>query len=82
MRKLTKTIKKHRVVAMLSLYARADKLEDDMRPATKTAIVTAVIGTVVVFFLTVAMSSLTLPSAQATPAIAKGKPCKNCHTGK
>ena len=65
-RKLTKTIK---------------KLEDDMRPATKTAIVIAVIGTVVVFFLTVAMSSLTMPSAQATPAIAKGKPCSNCHTG-
>jgi hypothetical protein len=65
-RKLTKTIK---------------KLEDDMRPATKTAIVIAVIGTVVVFFLTVAMSSLTMPSAQATPTIAKGKACTNCHTG-
>jgi hypothetical protein len=46
-----------------------------------SAIVTAVIGAVAFFFLTVAMSSLTVPSAQATPAIAKGKPCSTCHAG-
>jgi hypothetical protein len=52
-----------------------------MQPATKTGIVTAVFGTVIVFLLTLAMSSLTMPIAQATPQIAKGKPCKTCHTG-
>ncbi|MGA7580824.1 MAG: hypothetical protein WBW59_05925 [Pseudolabrys sp.] len=52
-----------------------------MQPATKTGIVTAVIGTVIVFLLTLAMNSLTMPTAQATPQIAKGKPCKTCHTG-
>ena len=52
-----------------------------MGPATKTGIVTAVIGTVIVFLLTLAMNSLTMPTAQATPQIAKGKPCKTCHTG-
>ncbi|MGH8640417.1 MAG: hypothetical protein ACRET6_01835 [Burkholderiales bacterium] len=66
-----------------ALYARADKLEGDMQPAIKfvTGIVTAVIGTAIVFFLTLAMNSLTIPSAQATPAIGKGKPCETCHTG-
>jgi cytochrome c551/c552 len=43
--------------------------------------VSAVIGAVALFFLTVAMSSLTVSSAQATPAIAKGKPCGTCHAG-
>jgi hypothetical protein len=27
------------------------------------------------------MNSLTLSSAQATPKLAKGKPCGTCHTG-
>ena len=46
-----------------------------MQPATKTGIVATVIGTVIIFFLTLAMNSLTMSSAQATPQIAKGKPC-------
>jgi hypothetical protein len=52
-----------------------------MQPATKTGIVTTVIGTVIIFFLTFAMNSLTISSAQATPQIAKGKACNTCHTG-
>ena len=52
-----------------------------MQPATKTGIVATVIGTVIIFFLTLAMNSLTMSSAQATPQIAKGKPCTTCHTG-
>ena len=52
-----------------------------MQPATKIGIVTKVIGTVMIFFLTFAMNSLTMSSAQATPQIAKGKACSNCHTG-
>jgi hypothetical protein len=52
-----------------------------MLPATKTGNVTTVIGTVIIFFLTLAMSSLTISSALATPQIAKGKPCTACHKG-
>jgi hypothetical protein len=47
----------------------------------KLGLVSAVICAVALFFLTVAMSSLTVSSAQATPAIAKGKPCGTCHEG-
>ena len=47
----------------------------------KSGIVSAVIAAVALFFLTVAMSSLTVSGAQATPAIAKGKPCTTCHAG-
>ena len=47
----------------------------------KSGIVSAVIAAVALFFLTVAMSSLTVSSAEATPAIAKGKPCTTCHAG-
>jgi len=52
-----------------------------MRPAIKTGIVTTVIGTLIVFFLTLAMNSLTMSGAQATPQLAKGKPCNTCHEG-
>jgi cytochrome c551/c552 len=52
-----------------------------MQPAIKTWVVTTVIGAVVAFFMTVATSSLTISSAQATPQIAKGKPCGTCHQG-
>jgi hypothetical protein len=52
-----------------------------MQPAGKTGIATMVIGTVIIFFLTLAMNSLTMSSAQATPKLAKGKPCGTCHTG-
>jgi len=47
----------------------------------KSGLVSAAIGAMALFFFTVAMSSLTMSSAQATPAIAKGKPCGTCHSG-
>jgi len=47
----------------------------------KPGLVSAAIGAMALFFLTVAMSPLTMSSAQATPAIAKGKPCGTCHSG-
>ena len=52
-----------------------------MKSAIKTGVLTTVIGTVIIFFLALAMNSLTLSSAQATPKLAKGKPCGTCHTG-
>ena len=48
---------------------------------SKSGLVSAAIGAVALFFLTVAMNSLAVSSAQATPAIAKGKPCGTCHAG-
>ena len=47
----------------------------------KSGFVGTAMAAVALFCLTVAMSSLTVSSAQATPAIAKGKPCGTCHTG-
>ncbi len=47
----------------------------------KSGLVSVAIGAVGLSFLAAAMSSLSLSSAQATPAIAKGKPCGTCHTG-
>jgi hypothetical protein len=52
-----------------------------MQPATKTGIVTTVIGSVIIFFVALAVNSLTISSALATPQIAKGKPCTTCHKG-
>jgi hypothetical protein len=52
-----------------------------MQPATKTGIVTTVIGSEIILFVTLAMNSLTISSALATPQIAKGKPCTTCHKG-
>ncbi len=46
----------------------------------KPALISSAIGAMALI-LTVAMSPLTVSSAQATPAIAKGKPCGTCHTG-
>ena len=53
-----------------------------MRHATKTGIVTAVVETVGVVSLTLAMNLLMVSSAQATAELAKGKPCTACHTAK
>ena len=47
-----------------------------MQPATKTGNVTTVIGGVIIFSLTLAMSSLTISSALATPQIAKVSPAQ------
>jgi hypothetical protein len=52
-----------------------------MQPVTRTGIVARVIGAGFVFFLALAMNSLMMSSVQATPAIAKGKPCGTCHKG-
>jgi hypothetical protein len=52
-----------------------------MQPAIKTGVVTTVIGTAIVFFLTLAMYTAMMPTAQATPQLAKGKPCGTCHQG-
>ena len=52
-----------------------------MESKIKTRIVTTAIGTAVVFFLTLAMNSLTVSIAKATPQLAKGKPCNTCHEG-
>ena len=52
-----------------------------MPSATKTRIVTTAIGAAVVFLVTIAMNSVTVSPAKATPQIAQGKPCGTCHTG-
>jgi len=59
------------------------QLEGDMRSSkmNKSGLVRAALGATALFCLTVAVSSLTVSSAQATPAIAKGKPCTTCHAG-
>jgi hypothetical protein len=49
--------------------------------AIKFAIVSGLGGTAALVFLTFAMLTLATSDAQATPAIAKGKPCTNCHAG-
>jgi len=52
-----------------------------MRFAKSSGLLRVAIGAVALLLLTVAASSLTVSSAQATPAIAKGKPCTTCHAG-
>lgn len=49
--------------------------------AIRLTIVGGVVGTASLVLLTVAMLTFATPSAQATPAIAKGQPCGNCHAG-
>ena len=43
-------------------------------------IVTGFIGALTLILLTFAMLALAAPSAQATPTVAKGKPCGACHS--
>ena len=45
------------------------------------AIVSGFVGTATLVLLTFAMLAFTTSNSQATPAIAKGKPCSNCHAG-
>jgi len=45
------------------------------------AIVSGFVGTAALALLTFTMLTFATSNAQATPAIAKGKPCSNCHTG-
>ena len=48
---------------------------------TMKKITSAFVAVGAVAFLAGAMLSFTAPSANATPAIAKGKPCTTCHAG-
>ena len=53
-----------------------------MQPHAK-ALTVAIVGTagaVAAVLLTLAMIQFVAPSAEATPAIAQGKPCNACHT--
>jgi hypothetical protein len=43
----------------------------------KVAIVSAAVG----IFLALTLPMLEIEKAQATPAIAKGRPCSTCHAG-
>jgi len=45
--------------------------------AMKVAIVSAAVG----MFLTFTLPMFEIEKAQATPAIAKGRPCSTCHAG-
>jgi hypothetical protein len=45
------------------------------------AIVSGFVGAAALVLLTFAVLTLSTSNAQATPAIAKGKPCSNCHAG-
>lgn len=47
----------------------------------KTTIKTTAIGAAAVFLLAVAINSMTVSIAKATPQLAQGKACNACHTG-
>ncbi len=49
--------------------------------AIKLAIVRGTAGAATLILLTFATLTVATPSAMATPAIAKGQPCGNCHAG-
>jgi hypothetical protein len=49
--------------------------------AINFAVVSGFVGAAALVLLTFAMLTFATPNAQATPAIAKGKPCTNCHAG-
>jgi len=59
------------------LHRVQTKLEGDMKSVTKITL----IGAAAAFVLTIAMSSMMVSTAKATPQIAQGKPCGTCHTG-
>jgi hypothetical protein len=56
-------------------------METKMVPSINIGVATTAIGMAIVFFLTLAMISMTTPTAKATPQIANGKPCNTCHEG-
>jgi cytochrome c551/c552 len=45
-----------------------------------TFAVVGTVGTAVAALLTLSMIQFAAPKAEATPAIAQGKPCNSCHT--
>jgi len=49
--------------------------------AIRLAIMSGFVGAVTLVFFTFAVLTFAMPHAQATPAIAKGKPCSTCHAG-
>ena len=52
-----------------------------MRPAkTLKFVFVSGVATVATLFLTLAMLQFAAPPADATPALAKGKACKTCHS--
>jgi len=65
----------------MQIFELAQPMEVNVKRSVKTGIVTTTIGTVIVFFLTLAVTSLTTSSVMATPQIGKGKPCTTCHEG-
>jgi hypothetical protein len=65
----------------MQIFEFAQPMEVNVNRSIKTGIVNITIGTVIVFFLTLAATSLTTSSVMATPQIGKGKPCTTCHEG-
>jgi Mn2+/Fe2+ NRAMP family transporter len=47
----------------------------------KPSVTRIIIGTMTMFLLACAIIAFTTPNVQATPQIAKGKPCNTCHEG-
>jgi hypothetical protein len=45
------------------------------------AIASALVGVATLVFVICAMLTFAAPEGQATPTLAKGKPCTTCHTG-
>ena len=52
-----------------------------LKGKTREAIASGFVCTVTLAFVTFAMLTFATPNAQATPALAKGKPCGSCHRG-
>ena len=47
----------------------------------KSTITKSILGITTVAFLASIMLAFAMPTAHATPKLAKGKPCSACHTG-
>jgi hypothetical protein len=45
------------------------------------AIASGVVGVATLVFVVCAMLTFAVPKGEATPALAKGKPCTTCHAG-
>ena len=52
-----------------------------MLQSIRPLVMRGIVGTMTGVLLAFIMIALTTPNVQATPAIAKGKPCKTCHAG-
>ena len=47
----------------------------------KPSMATGLVSAAALILLIYAMLAFTMPIAHATPEMAKGQPCSNCHTG-